>query len=160
MPRPRCGPSRAPSLSTTNLRTSTKILDFREFDSSRIVSVRGGIHVHREFPGKFESRNLSRDNLSIGRLGAPSAKRVAGRTRWSAPCRAHAHVRGARGHLAIHDGIRRFGDVRRNPYVPPSECAATSDVGQPIGDSRLAFRAAPRARDPCAPGCAAASAEH
>ena len=57
--------------STANLRT--KIPDFRGFDSSRISIVRGEIltcgHVHREFNGKFESSNLSRNNISreIGR---------------------------------------------------------------------------------------------
>ena len=42
----------------------TKILDFRGFDSGRILSSQ----AHREFPGKFESSNLRRDNLSR-RLG-------------------------------------------------------------------------------------------
>ena len=53
----------------------TKILDFRGFDSSMMLILRGSrehdlSHVHREFPGKFESRNLSRDNPSrgIGRI--------------------------------------------------------------------------------------------
>ena len=46
---------------TANLRT--KILDFRGFDSSRILILRGG---------HFESSNLSRDHLSreIGRMTA------------------------------------------------------------------------------------------
>ena len=53
---------------TVNLRT--KILDFRGFDSSRILILNS--QAQREFPGKFESSNLSRDNLSreIGR-GSP-----------------------------------------------------------------------------------------
>ena len=42
---------------TANLRT--KILDFKGFDSSRIFNLRGD----SEFPGKFESTNLGRDNL-------------------------------------------------------------------------------------------------
>ena len=53
---------------TTNLRT--KIVDFRGFDSSRILVLRGGIpRPTGNFPGKFESSNLSRDNVSreIGR---------------------------------------------------------------------------------------------
>ena len=56
--------------STANLRT--KIMDFRVLDSSIILMLRGGLfHVHREYPGKFESSNLSRDILSreIGRRG-------------------------------------------------------------------------------------------
>ena len=55
---------------TANLRT--KILDFRGFDSSRILSFKGwNSHIHGEFPGSFESTNLSRDNLSreSGRSG-------------------------------------------------------------------------------------------
>ena len=53
--------------STANLRT--KILDFRGFDSSIILILRGGNLMSREFPAKFESSNLGRDNLSreIGR---------------------------------------------------------------------------------------------
>ena len=54
---------------TANL--PTNIMDFRGFDSRIILILRGGIlmSVHREFPGKFESSNLSRDNVSreIGR---------------------------------------------------------------------------------------------
>ena len=53
-------------LCTADLRT--KITDFRGFDSNRILILRGGIlmsgHVHEEFPGKLESSNLSRNNLS------------------------------------------------------------------------------------------------
>ena len=52
-----------------NLRT--KILDFRGFDSSRILTLRGRItRPIGNFPGKIESRNLSRDNISreIGRI--------------------------------------------------------------------------------------------
>ena len=50
-------------LSTANLRT--KIPDFGGFDSSRILVLRGwNCHVHREYPGSFESVDLSRDNLS------------------------------------------------------------------------------------------------
>ena len=55
--------SRSIAPGTDNLRTKT--LDFRGFDSSRILSLRG----QRESPGNFESTNLSRDTLSreIGR---------------------------------------------------------------------------------------------
>ena len=43
----------------------TTILDVRGFDSSTILKLRGRTsHVRRESPGKFESTNLSRDNLS------------------------------------------------------------------------------------------------
>ena len=59
----------ARSAGTANLRT--QILELRGFDSSRILMVIKGWNsqAHRESPGKFESRNLSRDNLSreIGR---------------------------------------------------------------------------------------------
>ena len=51
---------------TANLRT--KILDFRGFDSSTILILRGGIlmsHVHRTFPAKFESTRM----ILVGRLG-------------------------------------------------------------------------------------------
>ena len=52
---------------TTNLRT--KILNFRGFDSSRVLVLRGWTsHARGEFPGKFESSKLSRDNL-VGRSG-------------------------------------------------------------------------------------------
>ena len=60
---PLMGPVRA-----ANLRT--KILDFGGFDSSRILILRGwNSQGHREFPGKLESSDLSRDDLSreIGR---------------------------------------------------------------------------------------------
>ena len=56
---------------TANLRT--KILAFRVFDSSIVLVVKGwNSHTHREFPGKFEASNLSRDNLSreMGRRGS------------------------------------------------------------------------------------------
>ena len=44
--------------------------------------------VHREFPRKFESSNLSRDNLSreIGRRLAVASRSRAPRTYWSRPC--------------------------------------------------------------------------
>ena len=48
----------------------TKILDFGGFDSSRILTFKGrNSQAYRGFSGKFESRNLSRDNPSreIGR---------------------------------------------------------------------------------------------
>ena len=47
----------------------TKILDFRGFDSSIILIKGWNSDVHRGFPGKLESSNLSRDNISreIGR---------------------------------------------------------------------------------------------
>ena len=53
---------------TANLRTN--LMDFRGFDSSTILILRGGIlRAHREFPGKLESSNVSKDNVSreIGR---------------------------------------------------------------------------------------------
>ena len=62
-------------LATADLRT--KILDFRGFDSSIIVVFkRWNSHVHGEFPGKSESTNLSRENLSgeIGRTIPELAK--------------------------------------------------------------------------------------
>ena len=47
---------------TANL--GTKIPDFIGFDSSSILISRGGIpRPIRELPGKFESTNLSKDNL-------------------------------------------------------------------------------------------------
>ena len=55
-------------LNTASLRT--KVLNFRGFDSSRILVLRAGIpRSIGEFPGNYESTNLSRDNLSreIGR---------------------------------------------------------------------------------------------
>ena len=54
---------------SANLRT--KLLDFGGFDSSRILILRGDNScAHGEFPGNFESTNLSWDNLSreIGRM--------------------------------------------------------------------------------------------
>ena len=43
----------------------TKILNFTGFDSSMILISRGwNSQDHRELSGKFESSNLSRDNLS------------------------------------------------------------------------------------------------
>ena len=57
----------------------TKILDFRGFDSSIILDLRGGILMSiGEFPGNLESMNLSRDNLSreIGRTLSPSGRSV------------------------------------------------------------------------------------
>ena len=52
---------------TANL--CTKIMDFRGFDSSRIL-IGWNSQAHGELPRKFESSNLSRDNLSreIGRM--------------------------------------------------------------------------------------------
>ena len=46
-------------------------MDFRGFDSSVLLKSKGwNLHVHRGFPGKFESSNVSRDNASwvIGRI--------------------------------------------------------------------------------------------
>ena len=69
---------------TANLHT--KILDCRGFDSSRILIVRGRIlMLMREFPGKFESTNLSRDNLSReigGRLRGHPLQRTGAMARW------------------------------------------------------------------------------
>ena len=46
----------------------TNIVDFRGFDSSTILISRGGIPrplgIPRDFPGKFDSSNVSRDNVS------------------------------------------------------------------------------------------------
>ena len=54
--------------SSTPANLRTKILDFRGFGSSIILCLRGGIRrsveSYRKSPGKFESTNLSRDNLS------------------------------------------------------------------------------------------------
>ena len=50
----------------------TIIVDFRGFDSSIILILRGGIPTPiGDFPGKFESSNVSGDNVSrgIGRIG-------------------------------------------------------------------------------------------
>ena len=68
----RAGAEHAARSLTADLRT--KILDFRGFYSSRIVILRGNSHVHMELPGKLESTNLSRDNLSreIWRNPGPS----------------------------------------------------------------------------------------
>ena len=55
---------------TASLRTSTKILDFRGFDSNIILSLRGAILVSiGNFPESLSQQNLSRSNLSreIGR---------------------------------------------------------------------------------------------
>ena len=54
---------------------STKIMDFRGFDSSRILIKGWNSQVHKEFPKKFESSNLSRDNPSreIGRSSDSAA---------------------------------------------------------------------------------------
>ena len=62
----RCLVARAfPSQTAANLRSSTKILDFRGFDSSRILVLRGGILMSiGDFPAKSESTNLSKDDLS------------------------------------------------------------------------------------------------
>ena len=61
-----CSPGGVPAgrtWRTANLRA--KILDFGGFDSCRILMLRGGIpRPIGNFPGKFESTNLSRDNLS------------------------------------------------------------------------------------------------
>ena len=48
----------------------TDIVDFRGFDSSIILVKGGNSHVHREFNGKLESSNVSRDSVSreIGRI--------------------------------------------------------------------------------------------
>ena len=49
----------------------TNIVDFRGLDSSIILILKGwNFQAHGEFPGMFESSNVSRDNLSreIGRM--------------------------------------------------------------------------------------------
>ena len=53
---------------TASLRA--KILDFRGFDSIRILKFKGwNSHAHREVPGKLGSSNLSRERFLVGRLG-------------------------------------------------------------------------------------------
>ena len=73
--RPCCAHERIPVQVSTCLRRAssqmcctanlcTKILDFRGFDS-RIINLKckgWNSHVHRGFPGKLESTNLSRDS--------------------------------------------------------------------------------------------------
>ena len=52
----------------------TNIVDFKRFDSSMILMFKGrNSQAHREFPGKFESSNVSRGNISgeIGRSRSP-----------------------------------------------------------------------------------------
>jgi len=58
--------SQNPSGTTYTANLRTKILEFRVFDSNIIrIKFKGWYsHVHSEFPGKFESINFSRDNLS------------------------------------------------------------------------------------------------
>ena len=58
-------PQRCTRMAVANLRA--KILDFRGFDASRTLILRGGILMSMgncEFPGNHESMNLSRDSLS------------------------------------------------------------------------------------------------
>ena len=53
------------------LKFPTNIVDFRGFDSSIILILKGwNSQAHRGFPGKLESSNVSRDNVSreIGRI--------------------------------------------------------------------------------------------
>ena len=73
-----CGGGASSLSRTANLRT--KILDSRGFDSSRILTSRGGILTSIwESPGLFESTNLSGDNLSreIGRTLDAGGKHAA-----------------------------------------------------------------------------------
>ena len=64
---PKSSASKTLALGARALRTAdlrAKIPDFGGSDSSRIlILVDGSLHVRREFPGKFESTNLGRDNL-------------------------------------------------------------------------------------------------
>ena len=55
----------------------TNIVDFRGFDSSIILRLRGGIPSHI-FPKKFESSNVSRDNASmeVGRRYPPAGPMI------------------------------------------------------------------------------------
>ena len=78
--------SRALRVRTANLRA--KIPDFRGFDSSIILMLRGGsIMSIWNFPGKVESRNLSRDSLSreIGRTSDGRRRRSRGETASRSP---------------------------------------------------------------------------
>ena len=62
----------APEQTARTVNLSAKLLDLGGFDSGGILILRGGIpRPIRGFPGKFESTNLSRDNLSreTGRNG-------------------------------------------------------------------------------------------
>ena len=80
-PPPRLSTRRAPPRarlcgepSAANL--ATNIMDFRGFDSSNLNSKGWNSQTRREFSGKFESSNLSRDNV-IREIG--STARVCGR---------------------------------------------------------------------------------
>ena len=63
---------------TANL--PTNIVDFKGCDSSRILIFRNGIfmtgHVHREFSGKFESSNASRNNVSRDHVSREIGRRT------------------------------------------------------------------------------------
>ena len=61
-----CAIARRKHHGTANLRT--KILDFRGFDSSRILIEGEEFPGPGEFPGKFESSNLI-GVILVGRLG-------------------------------------------------------------------------------------------
>ena len=58
----------APTCVAANL--PTDIVDVGGFDSSIMSNLRGGIPGRRGFTGKFESSNVSRENVSreIGRM--------------------------------------------------------------------------------------------
>ena len=59
--------------STPNL--PANIVDVRGFDSSIILILKGwNSYGHREFPGKFESSDVSRDNVS-GEIGRTVGER-------------------------------------------------------------------------------------
>ena len=88
--------------------TITKILEFRGFDSSKIlVEKRWSVQAHRrEFPGKFELSNLSRDNLSreigvfVPLRGKPHGK----------PISDASSYRLRVGRLEVHQGWSSRGD--------------------------------------------------
>ena len=64
---------------TANLRTN--IVDFKGFDSSIMLNLRGGIpRPTGDFPGKLESSNLDRDHLSR-EIQRKSALHTGGRSR-------------------------------------------------------------------------------
>ena len=83
-----------------NLRT--KILDFRGFDSSRILMLRdGNSHVHREFPAKFEKRILL-GIINISREIGPAKPELTGvgpSAPMCTPARPHVPCAPARAYL-------------------------------------------------------------
>ena len=77
---------------TANLRT--KILDFGGFDSSGILIPRGGSsYAQKEFIDKFESTNLSRENIRMRMCTHTGFQVVLGANLFSRFANVHAHVR-------------------------------------------------------------------